>query len=153
MKLTVTGSLYWSAGPAPQGAGGLKSVRRRGNRHFRPSRPARGGWIEITITTDPLVHVGSRPARGGWIEITITTDPLVHVGSRPARGGWIEMLLWPAIQRGRPSRAARGGWIEIPQNSFVVSRKPVPPRVGRDHYLLAGFFLQCTAQNIGDGAL
>lgn len=29
----------------------------------------------------------------------------------------------------------------------------VPPRVGRDHYLLAGFFLQCTAQNIGDGAL
>ena len=55
--------------------------------------------------------------------------------------------------RNKWSRPARGGWIEIPQNSFVVSRKPVPPRVGRDHYLLAGFFLQCTAQNIGDGAL
>ena len=117
------------------------------------SCPARGGWIEMHTSQKTLRSLPSRPARGGWIEITITTDPLVHVGSRPARGGWIEMLLWPAIQRGRPSRAARGGWIEIPQNSFVVSRKPVPPRVGRDHYLLAGFFLQCTAQNIGDGAL
>ena len=33
----------------------------------------------------------SRPARGGWIEITILTLTRNGISSRPARGGWIEM--------------------------------------------------------------
>ena len=53
----------------------------------------------------------------------------------------------------RKSRPARGGWIEMEDKKVEALNYLVPPRKGRDHYLLAGFFLQCTAQNIGDGAL
>ena len=59
------------------------------------SRPARGGWIEISIRAGASGDgCTSRPARGGWIEIV---EDLNYVGkpsrSRPARGGWIEILL------------------------------------------------------------
>ena len=33
----------------------------------------------------------SRPARGGWIEMTNLRLSLTSTASRPARGGWIEM--------------------------------------------------------------
>ena len=33
------------------------------------SRPARGGWIEITRLARYALLRWSRPARGGWIEI------------------------------------------------------------------------------------
>ena len=57
--------------PAPHGAGGLKSEITTVEVDGALSRPARGGWIEITeIQIIIFVH-WSRPARGGWIEITV----------------------------------------------------------------------------------
>ena len=37
--------------------------------YFMTSRPARGGWIEITLFWFVSIFSLSRPARGGWIEI------------------------------------------------------------------------------------
>ena len=36
---------------------------------FKKSRPARGGWIEMTPYDLEPYREMSRPARGGWIEI------------------------------------------------------------------------------------
>ena len=44
---------------------------------------------------DPLF--ASRPARGGWIEITRTVRSPDSTVSRPARGGWIEILVYGLV--------------------------------------------------------
>ena len=57
-------------GPAPHGAGGLKSSSADTPAQTISSRPARGGWIEILCEKwSETEHAGSRPARGGWIEM------------------------------------------------------------------------------------
>ena len=36
-----------------------------------PSRPARGGWIEMIAASLSANSILSRPARGGWIEMKV----------------------------------------------------------------------------------
>ena len=80
------------------------------------SRPAWGGWIEISKfgysrcwPCCPAPHgagglkssafamltysIGSRPAWGGWIEMILLPLGLISLSSRPAWGGWIEMFI------------------------------------------------------------
>ena len=38
-----------------------------------------------------LMAVSSHPARGAWIEITITAQPILLLTSHPASGAWIEI--------------------------------------------------------------
>ena len=56
-------------GPAPQGAGGLKSLDIHDEYNEAESRPARGGWIEMYRPPSRSTAEASRPARGGWIEM------------------------------------------------------------------------------------
>ena len=39
----------------------------------------------------------SRPARGAWVEISLSCPLVLLLVSRPARGAWVEMLLAPDI--------------------------------------------------------
>ena len=81
--------------PAPHGAGGLKFELLEICVNGRLSRPARGGWIEISAAPEWRTYQLSRPARGGWIEIDALVADNNVSSSRPARGGWIEIhLLW-----------------------------------------------------------
>ena len=73
-------------GPAPHGAGGLKSVYGQRFDYRRKSRPARGGWIEIILGQCKDLNAESRPARGGWIEIPIYRKSAVQQ-LRPAPHG------------------------------------------------------------------
>ena len=51
----------------------------------------------------------SRPARGGWIEITRRGDgEMDGCRSRPARGGWIEIFGRRNMTRGKASPAPHG---------------------------------------------
>ena len=119
------------------------------------SRPARGGWIEISeILTDKTAQHMSRPARGGWIEmipfhaVTIRNTCPVPRGagglkykcrcngdpcrmSRPARGGWIEIFTPSIFRKPSSSRPARGGWIEINNLCSKHTSPIVPSREGR----------------------
>ena len=54
------------------------------NRITPPSRPARGGWIEIPEFASKNGNRRSRPARGGWIEIAYW---------------WRNWYLWPVPPR------------------------------------------------------
>ena len=124
--------------PVPQGAGGLKFGAGLVVPVLLPSRPARGGWIEITKSRTVRTRTTSRPARGGWIEIADCSQCTAgNLRSRPARGGWIEITStgngWKGQKGPVPqgagglkslyavnidgismSRPARGGWIEMP---------------------------------------
>ena len=51
-------------GPAPQGAGGLKSFQAAGQRGRTESRPARGGWIEISLADYELGNTKVPPRKG-----------------------------------------------------------------------------------------
>ena len=96
------------------------------------SRPARGGWIEISsIFTAMYFGRPSRPARGGWIEIYLVTGLVQLFASRPARGGWIEIGVCKCYRRNAGSRPARGGWIEIERDGRIFEKQKVPPRTGR----------------------
>jgi len=57
------------------------------------SLPARGAWIEISISIRPLALLLSLPARGAWIEIGYKKISARTIkSSLPARGAWIEIL-------------------------------------------------------------
>ena len=58
-----------SGSRAPQGARGLKSIRRKDRGQRTKSRPARGAWVEIAVETNHEIKPMSRPARGAWVEI------------------------------------------------------------------------------------
>ncbi len=75
---------------------------------MRPSRPARGAWIETLECDYASVDVASRPARGAWIETLRMQYAAEWETSRPARGAWIETSDWDSA------------WIEV-----------VAPRAGR----------------------
>ena len=78
----------------------------------------------------PLVWQ-SRPARGAWIEISVTGACPMSWSSRPARGAWIEISsarLRRPIPRSRP---ARGAWIEIVTILIPKTDNAVAPRTGR----------------------
>ena len=51
-------------GPAPQGAGGLKSFPTCGLSDVWLSRPARGGWIEIMIHSPHCPAISVPPRKG-----------------------------------------------------------------------------------------
>ena len=71
MKLILLQLVDPVRGPAPQGAGGLKSESAPSAYPMPKSRPARGGWIEIHVCESGQLAQSSRPARGGWIEIKV----------------------------------------------------------------------------------
>ena len=102
---------------APPGASGLKFPNgARLDERERPSRPARGEWIEISFSRSSLRPRGvSRPARGEWIEI-LQRDQGQRRKARLAPPGA------SGLKCGRnlsacplccPSRPTRGEWIEI----------------------------------------
>ena len=101
-------------GPAPHGAGGLKYDSGRLKKYNATSRPARGGWIEIGWRYAIRSPGKSRPARGGWIEINpICPDGLVPSRPAPHGAGGLKYLALLLLTLSWPSRPARGGWIEI----------------------------------------
>ena len=53
------------------------------------SHPARGGWIEIQISSTLPLRMSSHPARGGWIEIVATPEKIALI-SVPPRKGWVD---------------------------------------------------------------
>ena len=69
MKSVYANAIDVMQGPAPHGAGGLKSNGTVGFLKSKRSRPAWGGWIEIFSGGPEPASGTSRPARGGWIEI------------------------------------------------------------------------------------
>ena len=97
-----------------------------------PSRPARGGWIEISYRKDDD-QKQERPAPhgAGGLKSYQKQAGLKDQPSRPARGGWIEILLMSRILSGMLSRPARGGWIEIHSIEADSKALYVPPRTGR----------------------
>ena len=56
---------------------------------FLTSRPAWGGWIEISVSGIMYDSAGSRPAWGGWIEIDQETVT-VAVPVVPPRMGRVD---------------------------------------------------------------
>ena len=46
----------------------------------------------MSLSSDGNSNLPSRPARGGWIEIVLLSNGVDVLTSRPARGGWIEIL-------------------------------------------------------------
>ena len=79
---------------APQGARGLKcSLMPCASAAWTLSRPARGAWVEIRMTSAYRWSALSRPARGAWVEMFALTVKLFAVRSRPARGAWVEITL------------------------------------------------------------
>ena len=131
LKLYLFIDVITSGGPAPQGAGGLKYLVQRVPELGHTSRPARGGWIEISELPLEWDKIPSRPARGGWIEIIHQDILQFQFPSRPARGGWIEIQNSNKISVLLRSRPARGGWIEIVDLNVDAADDPVPPRKGR----------------------
>ncbi len=150
--------------PAPQGAGGLKFVVQSVIGLLSRSRPPQGaGGLKCSPPRSRCPRY--RPARGGWIEICFRGRL-----SRPARAGGLKC--WkprhsrdPAPQAGRvtngrtgscPAPQGAGGLkyarLHAPFRGHVRRRADVPPR-GGGSLSFGSFFLQCTAQNIGFGAL
>ena len=58
-----------------------------------PSRPAWGGWIEMTISPSMIFALLSPVPHGaGGLKFESATDGIETLTSRPAWGGWIEIL-------------------------------------------------------------
>ena len=99
---------------SPRGERGLKYAVLTAQTELRPSLPARGAWIEMSVDHNPRSSIQSLPARGAWIEIAfyhsrskggnrrsprgergLKSHPIqgaLHLDkSLPARGAWIEM--------------------------------------------------------------
>ena len=69
LKSACGGGLVGSVRPAPHGAGGLKYVMNALNTGGFQSRPARGGWIEILVSSSSLVSVtGPAPHGAGGLK-------------------------------------------------------------------------------------
>ena len=59
----------------------------------RPSRPARGGWIEMDVVLLLLPHcAGPAPQGAGGLKSLVVRQIGEDPRSRPARGGWIEII-------------------------------------------------------------
>ena len=110
MKCIAPGVLLAEIRPAPQGAGGLKSISRAANNVAARPAPQGAGGLKFKVLIELCGCHVSRPARGGWIEI-----------ARFHAGGFV----------GRESRPARGGWIEIADARGKSKCSGVPPRKGR----------------------
>ena len=68
----------------------MKSEKPKSKNTGEKSRPARGGWIEISIRAGASGDgCTSRPARGGWIEIVIAGEG-GHVTGVPPRTGRVD---------------------------------------------------------------
>ena len=104
----------------------------------KPSRPARGGWVEMLVKAG---HVEPKPCPAphgaGGLKFALQASKPANMESRPARGGWVEIASHRQRRqtRYRPaphgagglkyiafrsvaavhgkSRPARGGWVEI----------------------------------------
>ena len=72
----------------------------------------------------------SHPARGGWIEIQVSSVGSYSISSHPARGGWIEIKAVGIRDARHLSHPARGGWIEIDIGGRTTHGATVPPRTG-----------------------
>ena len=73
----------------------------------------------------------SRPARGGWIEITCSKCGNSYSESRPARGGWIEIVKAGGEGSSSPRPAPHGaGGLKL-SNVALQIPYDVPPRTGR----------------------
>ena len=97
-------------GPAPHGAGGLKSQALCLMQPGSGSRPARGGWIEISVGRR------KKPSRSG---------------PAPHGAGGLKFFLEVFMPWYNQSRPARGGWIEIHGSDALSDDLGVPPRTGR----------------------
>ena len=75
--------------------------------------------------------VKSRPARGGWIEITVLKFVVAFAGPAPQGAGGLKCLGKSFRCRRNWSRPARGGWIEMPLRCGIGAAAGVPPRKGR----------------------
>ena len=152
---TVRFELAKLTGPAPHGAGGLKCRSRGCTPFIPPSRPARGGWIEICwrrwpgnwrdspaphgaggLKSDAEQAAGSpersRPARGGWIEILYLAPYLLFQASRPARGGWIEIknIFVDSLYQNCPAPHGAGGLKSLALAVALSSQSSRPARGG-----------------------
>ena len=77
---------------SPRGERGLKFSQVGQELPELASLPARGAWIEISVSSLHMLHKApSLPARGAWIEIRCALPIALGVKSLPARGAWIEM--------------------------------------------------------------
>ena len=71
MKYCRRGLLSWPArGPAPHGAGGLKSFWHPPECLSTCPAPHGAGGLKSNIGKSYAMQLSSRPARGGWIEIS-----------------------------------------------------------------------------------
>ena len=98
--------------PAPHGAGGLKCYfdRKRSNLTACPA-PHGAGGLKFPLRGGKLGLDVSRPARGGWVEISVAKKITLEAKSRPARGGWVEIAAAPCVVTARrvPPRTGRVG--------------------------------------------
>ena len=65
-----------------------------------------------------------------WIEIPVSPDHFLAVGSRPARALWIEIPHYSNFREGLQSRPARALWIEIYAQSVQNMKNAVEAREG-----------------------
>ena len=87
--------------------------------------------MKLKLISKPKRLKPSRPARGAWIETHSQHIPLEDGVSRPARGAWIETRQLARIAVVAKSRPARGAWIETGDPLLIGAREPVAPRSGR----------------------
>ena len=123
----------YSFASRPARGGWIEISKLRQARLQNPSRPARGGWIEMMMAAlnEPSRSM-SRPARGGWIEIVYTNPNSVFRGSRPARGGWIEMQKTDEQKEAAKGPAPQGaGGLKSNERRSPALASGVPPRKGR----------------------
>ena len=76
--------------------------------------------------------LGSRPARGGWIEISKQCSFAgTFFGPAPQGAGGLKFVKDDRRMEGNTSRPARGGWIEMMLLLIMWIAALVPPRKGR----------------------
>ena len=123
---------------------------------FTVSRPARGGWIEISnsacvtspvsrpvprgagglkydASTEYIRHLRPVPRGAGGLKYIHVLGRIFRVGPVPRGAGGLKSVLFFCFERSAPSsRPARGGWIEMNMHIFLHMRSlcPVPRGAG-----------------------
>ena len=119
-------------GPAPHGAGGLKSALNAASIEIVLSRPARGGWIEICELIYKLLRYRPAPHGAGGLKYPcLGRGCSAHSRPAPHGAGGLKYSALFTILYSPWSRPARGGWIEIQAWLAPCRQYLVPPRTGR----------------------
>ena len=100
-------------GPAPQGAGGLKSLRRRRNRHFRRPAPQGAGGLKFPLGPLGRQCGGPTPQGAGGLKSVAFAVAKIDACPAPQGAGGLKYHLSFTDSILRQSRPTRGGWIEI----------------------------------------